>query len=286
MNTITSLYRGEPMETLSLFGLLQKNILDHWHSQLRYPENYSNFGFGNWIYQGDTIYKKLISDYRSFRDFSVVEIKGLMDALSDAELLGATYNILSDVSFPDRCIIPSEENIFFNGDYVPSSQRHLPLEDKNEETCRLTSCLYQLKNYTSGVSNDQTWTPKLTSSIDCIAMYLCTNVNTSCLPFPKDNNVSLAYAIAIRDYLFHHLAHYVFHSTVISNENDLVVSSRQRNLALGYYVDNTSIHFVPGILEHAYSIKDPTWNIVRKKIHLYNCYHAVEAETNFMWKGK
>ena len=272
---------------MRLFGLLQDNNLDQWSKNLTYPEGFSNLGFGNWIYEGDITYKRKIRDHRSSRDFSLVEIKGLMDALSNAYLFGATYKILSNASFPDKCVMPSANN-FPSGHSIDANQG---FSGANTETCRLTSCLYRFKKHLSGNQNLTVFTPNFTDSVNCIAKYLCTNASESCLFFPEESNVRLAYAQAVHDYIFDHLVHYVFHLTVILNKDDIVVSKNQRSLALGYFLNETSnftsyeSNFVPGILEHADSIKSRLWYILRKKITLYNCYDTVEAETNFMWKG-
>ena len=283
MISISSLYGGDTSDTVRLFGLLKENILDQQRDQLHYPEGFNNLGFGNWIYEGDIFYKEQIRSHRSSRDFNVVEMNGLMDALSNENLLGATKKILSNASFPEKCIMPSAD--FTKGFSLGSNQEHTFSD--NIETCRLTSCLYQFKNLTA----NQLWTPDLTETINCIAMYLCTNVNQSCLLFPQENDSRLAYAHAVHDYIFHQLVHYVFHVTVILVQDDLIVRKNQRSLALGYYLNETSTfhlhdsNFVPGILEHADSIKNDTWYLRRKKILLYDCYDTVEAETNFMWKG-
>ena len=286
--TISSLYGGDSKTSMSLFGLLQENSLDQRVEKLKYPEGYSNLGFGNWIYEGDITYKTEIRDHRSSRDFGLIEIKGLMDALGNAELLGATYEILSNASFPDKCFMPSTDN----GDSIVPSQGQFEFSDIKAETCRLTSCLYRFKKHISRNQSRTVFTPDLAESINCIEAYLCTNISGSCLTFPQENNLRLAYAHAVHDYIFYHLVHFVLHSTVILNKDDIVVSKSQRSLALGYYLNETSnfhsyeSNFVPGILEHADSIKDPSWYILRKRISLYNCYDTVEAETNFMWNGK
>ena len=283
MINVSSLYEGETSDNVRLFGLLKENILDQQRDQLYYPEGFSNLGFGNWIYEGDISYKEQIRSHRSSKDFSEVEINGLLDALSDADLLGATKTILSNASFPEKCTMPSADNFYSLG----SNQEHTFRD--NTETCRLTSCLYQFNKYITG---DQLLTPDVTNTINCIAMYLCTNINQSCLLFPQRSDIRLAYAHAVHDYIFYHLVHYVFHITVILIKDDLIVRKTQRSLALGYNLNETSTfhlhdsNFVPGILEHADSIKNDTWYLRKKKILLYDCYDTVEAETNFMWKGK
>ena len=208
--TINSLSGGETSHTVRLFGLLKENILDLHSDQLHYPEGFNNLGFGNWIYEGDISYKEQIRTHRSSRDFSVVEMKGLMNALSDEDLLGATKKILSNISFPEMCTMPSADN-FIKGYSSGSNQEHMFSD--HLETCSLTSCLYRFKKYlyTAG----QLWTPDLTETINCIAMYLCTNDTQSCLLFPQENAIRFAYAHAVHDYIFHHLVHYVFHVTVI-----------------------------------------------------------------------
>lgn len=285
LSTVDSLHNGGRINSTRFFGFVKRNVLDQWAIELAFPEGYSNLGFGNWLNEEDTYYKREIIEHRNSRDFDVTEIRGLMTALSNDELLGVTYPILSNVSFPHKCLMPT-------ADMALSISSAEGLNNEMKETCRLTSCLYQLENYISGLPNVQVSSPALTSVLQCIATYLCTDTRTTCLPFPAGNTLRLAYAHAVHDYIFHHLAQYVFHSTVILQNNDLIASKSQRSLALGYYENITSdsqvfeSNFVPGILEHALSIKDPRWFIIRRQIQLYNCYDAVNAQTNFMWRGK
>ena len=281
-----SVMRKLPHDRISngfqFFGFLEQNIIDKWKEQLAYPDGFSDLGFGNWIYQRDNVYKTQICTHRSFKDFTVLEMKGLFDAITDSEVLGATSDILANKNHAETCTYPSE---------VCSNNEQASGQICDKNTCRLSDCLYQINEYHLQ-SLPRIWTPHLENITTCIFMYVCKNESTSCFLIPDELEIRLAYVKVIYDYIFIHLAKYVYHQAVILSNEDIITTKPQHDLAVGYYLNSTQDdtenqkYFIPGILEHAESTAEDEWSANRKRIVLYNCYDTIEAKTNFMWKSK
>ncbi len=264
------------------FGLLKQNVIDKWKRQLSYPEGFSDLGFGNWIYRRDTVYKTQICTHRSFRDFTVVEMKGLFDAITDPRVLGAISDILIKENHATTCTYPSE---------VCSNIGQASGQSCDKNTCRLSDCLFQSNEYFLQPLR-RIWTPHFENITTCIFRHTCRNESTSCLLKQGESEIHLAYSKAIHDYIFVHLAEYVYHKSVILLNEDIITTKPQQDLALGYYLNSTQDdtktkkYFTPGILEHAESPADDQWSANKKRVILYNCYDKIEAKSNFMWKSK
>ena len=235
----------------------------------------------------DTTYKRRLLEHRRWSDFSVVEMAGLYSILTNPILLGTRENLLTSSSYANECNVNTDvPNIISNSGESSETFQY----EGNSKACSFLACIDRYVTQQKSFVHAITHTTNLTETL---ARYLCTNTTNACLRLPNDSVSFDAYILTIHDYIYKHITRLSFHRNIVFDNRDLVYTRPQSQLALGYNVTVTNTansgrnqrnHFVPGILENTSSETDVRWR--SNKYSLYNCYDAIEAYTNFRWRGK
>lgn len=257
---------------------------------LDYPDSFSDLPFGRWMSRNDSHTKTVVLDFKKYRDFTEIEIRGLCTVLVNSETLGVTRNNLVNQSFCDGCessesvpLVPAEQCRTNNS----SSSNTIDNNTNRQIKCGL---IFYLKKYKE-LSRTRSDVASIRDNLsEKIGSYLCSNNAHACLRLPSDSAVRHALILCVVDYIFVHLMQYVLHRTAAMYDAGVTTTRSQRDLALGYTVSKDASVVagdiagnVPGILEHDNSDRDT--NTGEKKNSLLNCYDTPYAKTNFMWKG-
>jgi hypothetical protein len=291
LNTITELHDHESglNDTVTRLGEMTSSYTNLWREHLNIEPGTQCFSFGCWVGMNDSWEKGQILEGRANTKFTLTEMMGLYEALTNPHVFGATLAALTNLTFQKQCeiVVNMPNNVSYHlalpimqtSDYL--NKPDLPWSYQSTNACGLLLCLKAFQEHKTMSTEDN-----LLNMTNLIAQYLCSNPNVSCFLLPEERMLRLAYVSVIAEYVLNPVANYVLYKSVIRSE-EFVETKPQCQWAVGSCTqeNKTDPYELPrGILAHALTETEALETARYES--LLSCYDTEMAETNMMWKGK
>ena len=196
--------------------------------------------FGQWLKMNDTLAKTALLEMKGGQNLSDIEMSGLYGVLRSDVLLGSKKETFLDDTIVDFCDTNIESfklpqlimgyNIHFD------SKLGIFVEDNVVIQCGL---IHWLETYRSRITMNNVETSMQESDhtelLLIIQQYLCLNTSLCCMNITHEQPWKFEYLSAIVDYIYDYLLPFAFHKSVISTNTDIIITRKQRDLALGYF---------------------------------------------------